>query len=82
VTTASLACLENGDSFDFTGECSFETLKEAAASKGCSEDDIFEYLMVEDASSANEKVKELCGAATDSFFQFSSIAKSGYQFDR
>jgi len=82
VTTVSLACLENGDTFDLTGECSFEALKEAVASKGCSEDDLFQILMVEDSSSADAMVKELCGVATDSFFQFNSIAKSGYQFDR
>merc|ERR1719410_2218273 len=84
--TASLSCFEGGKKNDFVGECTYENVIAIGALDGCSEEDLFIYLGVEDSISALAKIGDLCAIANsnaaNSFFHFSSISNAGYQFDR
>merc|ERR1719291_131127 len=86
ITTDSADCLSGAKEFNFTGDCNYENLKSTAESNGCNEAEILAFLGIEDSSMSSGKVTELCNDATafalDSPFDFSDIAKGGYQFDR
>jgi hypothetical protein len=79
-------CLGGGTVLDFSGECSYEKILEKARAEGCTKENLFGYLKVGNESAAEDAMENLCNDAyseyVDSFFHFSDIAKSGYQFDR
>jgi len=83
---APLAGCLAGKELSFNGTCTYENVVSTASSHGCSEVDLFAYLGTANVTMSKNKVTELCAEATsnahDSFFSFSDIAASGYQFDR
>jgi len=74
------------ETLQISGDCTYDKVLEATRPKGCTKEDIYSYLKVGNESAAIVAVNNLCNDAyssyVDSFFQFSDIAKSGYQFDR
>jgi len=82
----SAGCPQDSIVMDIHGDCSYENLLPAVLEHGCTEEELFEFLKVSDATEARAEVLKLCPTVPEpdasSFITFREIFNAGYQFDR